>query len=77
MSCKFQSRFSFIQGVLDETSRTLGFVEADPGLIGVDNINDFTQGSQSCTFRNDVMQDQSLQGVKKRKVATPVVVCDS
>lgn len=66
---------SFSQGLLDETSRTLGFVDADPGLIAVDHTQDFDQGSQSCTYRNDVMQDQSLQGVKKRKVATPVVVC--
>jgi hypothetical protein len=61
--------------VLDEASRTTGLAESHPGLILVDQSQDFTQGSHSCGTRQDVMHDPLLQGVKKRKVNTPVVVC--
>jgi hypothetical protein len=60
---------------MDDASRTLGLPETHPGLILADQNLDYTQGSQSCTTRNDVMHDPLLQGVKKRKVNTPVVVC--
>jgi hypothetical protein len=62
---------------VEENSKTLGLCDINPGLSIVDQSQEFTQGSMSCPTRNDVMHDPLLQGVKKRKVTTPVVVCDT
>lgn len=63
------------QGPLDENSRTVRFIEANPITLGGDGVDEFTQGSQSCGYRNDLMHEPHLHGVKKRKVVTPVAVC--
>lgn len=63
------------QAAIEENSYTVGIAQADVGLSVMDQSQEFTQGSMSCPTRNDVMHDPLLQGIKKRKVTTPVVVC--
>jgi hypothetical protein len=60
---------------MEENSQFDGLTHLDPGLSLIDQSQEFTQGSMSCPTRNEAMHDPLLQGVKKRKVTTPVVVC--
>ena len=66
---------AYNQAAIEENSYTVGIAQADVGLSVIDQSQEFTQGSMSCPTRNDVMHDPLLQGIKKRKVTTPVVVC--
>lgn len=63
------------QGETDENSVNLNFIRGNLGSLTLDPLNDCTQGSLSCISRTENMHESTLHGMKKRKVATPVVVC--